>query len=223
MLQPVEKQTTIKRDGVEAVGRLQCSFPFRSTPGSICAATSRRSRFNRGLRPSGLVCCVQGRTMKMNDKTLARFMSKIVVNTETGCWEWTSAKSDGYGWFGIGHAKAYRAHRESYKHFVGEIPNGLQIDHLCRVRHCVNPAHLEAVTARENVRRGRAPTQAMNQTGACANGHEAVEPNIRIRPDGSRICRVCNSALTKQWRKDNAEKCKMYAANKKDRKLGVKP
>lgn len=223
MLQLVEKQDTIQRDGVEAVSRLQCSFPLRSTSDQICSTSLCCSRFNPGLRPSGLACCAKGRAMKMNDATLARFLATTAVNTDTGCWEWTGYKnSDGYGRFGRGHAKSYAAHREAYKHFVGEIPSGLQIDHLCRVRHCVNPAHLEAVTQLENVRRGRAPTQVMNQTGACANGHEAVEPNIRFCRNGSRICRVCNSALTKQWRKDNAEKCKKYDADKKARRLLAK-
>ena len=72
------------------------------------------------------------------------------------CWLWTGCiNSDGYAKFGIGgrDGKMVSAHRWAYEHYVGPIPSGLQIDHLCRVRHCVNPMHLEPVTASENVRR----------------------------------------------------------------------
>lgn len=190
MLQPVEKQNTIQRDGVEAVSGLQCSFPFRSTPSSICAAFSRRSRFNRGLRPSDLVCCVQGRAMKMDDKTLARFMAKINVNAETGCWEWTDRLSrDGYGKF----ASAL-AHRVSYEHFVCAIVPGLQIDHLCRNRCCVNPAHIEAVTQRENLMRGIGFAAVNSMKTHCVRGHAlGVSSAVYKRADGRcyRTCVIC--------------------------------
>lgn len=71
-----------------------------------------------------------------------------------GCWHWTGAKyGNGYGAFWTGHRNE-RAHRAMYELLVGAIPTGLTIDHLCSVRHCVNPAHLEPVTLAENVRRG---------------------------------------------------------------------
>lgn len=199
MLQPVEKQNTIQRDGVEAVSRLQCSFPFRSASDQICDTSLCRSRLNPGLRPSGLACCVQGRTMKMDAKALARFMSKVCVDADTGCWVWTAAKADGYGRFGIGSGSMFTAHRLSFEHFVGEIPSGLCLDHLCRNRACVNPKHVEPVTWRENTRRGLAPTQSMNRTGACKRGHDAVDPNIRVLPDGTRQCLVCRVAANKRW------------------------
>lgn len=71
-----------------------------------------------------------------------------------GCWIWTAARNrGGYGIIGI-ELRSALAHRVSYEAFVGEIPNGLELDHLCRVRCCVNPQHLEPVTRYENVRRG---------------------------------------------------------------------
>ena len=75
--------------------------------------------------------------------------------SKTGdCWLWTGGISHkGYGLFRL-RGTHVAAHRYSYEKTVGEIPKGLQLDHLCRVRHCVNPSHLEAVTARENVIRG---------------------------------------------------------------------
>jgi hypothetical protein len=83
----------------------------------------------------------------------ARFFSRV-NGTPDGCWLWTAHVNPrtGYVQFRIGgrSGKMVLAHRWSYEHFVGPIPDGLQIDHLCRVRHCVNPSHLEPVTAREN-------------------------------------------------------------------------
>lgn len=82
-----------------------------------------------------------------------------------GCWLWQGPRvHNGYGIISIqgsGVKTTIRAHRYAYEALVGPIPEGLQLDHLCRVRRCVNPAHLEPVTARENVRRGvRARVQA---------------------------------------------------------------
>ena len=82
----------------------------------------------------------------------ARFLSRI--DKSTGCWLWTAHinPKSGYVQFRIGGraGKMVLAHRWAYQHFVGEIPKGLQLDHLCRIRHCVNPSHLEPVTASEN-------------------------------------------------------------------------
>lgn len=85
------------------------------------------------------------------------FLSHVQVD-ENGCWLWTGATSpQGYGRFNAGlreDARNVLAHRWSYEHHVGPIPDGLDLDHLCRVRHCVNPEHLEPVTRQENVQRG---------------------------------------------------------------------
>lgn len=76
------------------------------------------------------------------------------VEDESGCWLWVGECNDnGYGRFSVKGRKVY-AHRSSYEIHVGPIPEGLHIDHLCRVRNCVNPEHLEPVTRSENVRRG---------------------------------------------------------------------
>lgn len=82
-----------------------------------------------------------------------RFWMK--VNKTSTCWLWTAAtQQKGYGIFGVGTGRTTPAHRYSYELHVGPIPEGMQIDHLCRVRSCVNPAHLEVVTPLQNVRRG---------------------------------------------------------------------
>jgi hypothetical protein len=109
-----------------------------------------------------------------NRAELARFFSKVSPVRITGCWLWTAAiKDDGYGVFGLGRS-GFGAHVVAYRWFVGAIPDGLQVDHLCRHRRCVNPAHLEAVTRIENVKRFIATRTH------CQRGH-AVTPENTIR------------------------------------------
>jgi hypothetical protein len=118
-----------------------------------------------------------------------RFWEKVDKSGE--CWLWTAGKeSEGYGRFKL-NGKGCKAHRISYELEVGPIPEGLQIDHLCRVRHCVNPEHLEAVTQRENILRGVGITARHAQATHCPQGHEYNEANTYTNRQ-ERSCRVCN-------------------------------
>lgn len=84
-----------------------------------------------------------------------RFKGKWVVDPLVGCWVWTAASNGrGYGRIWV-DGRPHPAHRVAYEIHVGPIPAGMEIDHLCRNRGCVNPAHLEPVTRRENLRRAR--------------------------------------------------------------------
>lgn len=121
------------------------------------------------------------------------------VDKSEDCWIWSAGKDgNGYGVAIVGSRSdgTYRhvkAHRLSYELTVGQIPDGLQVDHLCRVRACVNPAHLEPVTQRENILRGEgASAKAARQTH-CKRGHPLSGDNLMHRADANRReCLTCH-------------------------------
>lgn len=117
-----------------------------------------------------------------------RFWSK--VEWTPGCWFWTGARtSTGYGNFMVDGRRWVKAHRWAYERLIGAIPWGLELDHLCRVRHCVNVAHLEPVTHRENGIRGIGPQSRARHTH-CKRGH-AYAIHGQRRSDGRRRCGEC--------------------------------
>jgi hypothetical protein len=127
-------------------------------------------------------------------------VERFWVNVErvpSGCLIWTGEiNNDGYGniWDGV-RGKRIGAHVFSYLAFVGPIPDGLEIDHTCRVRSCVEPSHLEAVTHHVNVLRGNAPAAFNARKTHCKRGHELSGTNLYVFPDGRRRrCRACRRA-----------------------------
>lgn len=110
------------------------------------------------------------------------------------CWIWTAYTTpDGYGKFGTGDRRCVGAHRWAYEYHVGPIASCLEIDHLCEVRNCVRPTHLEAVTHRVNVLRGsRTHAGANARKTACKRGHPLTEANTYHQPNSNhRACRTC--------------------------------
>jgi hypothetical protein len=131
----------------------------------------------------------------------------IKINWQTGCWGWTaSLKGGGYGqWFSQG--KPCYAHRAVYELLVGPIPDGMTLDHLCRIRHCVNPDHLEPVTRGENVRRGitgDVNSARLLATTHCKYGHEWDAENTHWGPSKvtrsglTRVCRACKRSRARR-------------------------
>lgn len=117
---------------------------------------------------------------------------KVAADPATGCHVWIGARSDsGYGRIRLGGI-LMNAHRVAWVAAAGrDIPPELVLDHLCRVTACVNPAHLQVVTARTNMLRGRAPAAIAARTGRCQRGHELGPPDPLT---GRRTCRVCVEA-----------------------------
>jgi len=140
-----------------------------------------------------------------HEEYVARFWSRV-EKTDT-CWLWNAAlSSTGYGVFRVGGSpgRLLYAHRFAYELVKGDIPEGLFLDHLCRVTNCVNPGHLEAVTPQINVDRGLG-----RKREKCAKGHIFEGDNIYLRPDtGARQCLTCKHEYWKIWyarRKENVD------------------
>lgn len=128
-----------------------------------------------------------------------RLMSKVVHDPETGCWLWQGTKTlAGYGQMRVAGVRMY-THRISYELNVGPIPAGLELDHLCSVRECCNPDHLDPVTHAVNVARGERPTRTH-----CLHGHEYSGRNLVFNStNGYRACRQCD--IDSQRRKRQRE------------------
>ena len=129
-----------------------------------------------------------------------RFWSKVRI-ADSGCWEWTASRfHTGYGQYK--GALSAAAHREAYLTLVGPVPEPLVMDHLCRVRHCVNPAHLEPVTQQVNILRGDLPAVNVSRsnTETCRNGlHPWTEENIKINVTSGR--KQCEPCLAESYRR----------------------
>ena len=125
----------------------------------------------------------------------ALYASRIEV-IDTGCWMWTGARTQGkrrpsYGVVKLPTGRT-GAHRAVYAEVMGPIPKGLELDHLCRVPLCVNPAHLEPVTHRENILRGKTVPARNAAKTHCPQGHEYTPENTYVNPiEGYRQCRTC--------------------------------
>jgi hypothetical protein len=132
----------------------------------------------------------------MMERLPKRIQQKILLSP-AGCWLWTAAKKPtGYGVYSTrspGHKKTWNAHRYVYEYLIGPIPEGLSLDHLCRVRHCVNPQHLEPVSIRTNLLRGQGTTGAKSRQTHCIHGHIFDAANTSIRPNGTRTCKRCRN------------------------------
>lgn len=128
--------------------------------------------------------------MKFEDR-----YATCLVDMTTGCRLWQgSMDSHGYGKF-----SGRGAHRKSYEHNVGPIPEGMTVDHICFNRRCVEPTHLRLLTPLANARNHK-DRPVLLPENECANGHEYTAENTYIRPYGRRDCRACIRARVKAYR-----------------------
>ena len=120
------------------------------------------------------------------------------IDIRGDCWVWNKSKTPaGYGRIGVDRKIKY-AHRVSYEEYVGPIPKELKLDHLCRVRSCINPDHLEPVTQQENCRRGLTGRHNGDKTH-CIQGHQFDEANT-YNHRHKRKCRMCNKIRERRYR-----------------------
>ena len=114
--------------------------------------------------------------------------------------------------YGVGEGREVGAHRFVFEALSGTVPDGLELDHICRTRSCVNPEHLEPVSHRENVLRGVSPSAARARQAACSKGHPLVDANLRIQRSANRTKRVCRMCARERTRKLTASE--YWAANR---------
>lgn len=129
-----------------------------------------------------------------------RFWSKVSLpDPVTGCMEWQGATHKGYGRFWRLEGSR-RAHVVSYEMANGPVPEGMILDHLCRSPGCVRPDHLEAVTQKENTRRGNLNADKMARTH-CPQGHPYAGKNLWLRSSGQRRCRACECERSREYQR----------------------
>jgi len=136
----------------------------------------------------------------VTDRDLARFNRKTSIQGN-GCLLWTDKPWNKYGILRMG-CRNQRAHVLSYEHYVGPVPNGLELDHLCRNTLCVNPTHLEAVTHKVNVLRGEGWAAKNARKTHCPQGHSyAVHAVYYRRRDGTEFkqCGTCQKETKRRW------------------------
>ena len=171
----------------------RCSTPYQGDIRSrYCSPECRKASWadiNRDARRTHRMSPQSPR--EWTAKEADRFWSKV-LRRDQGCWEWLGYHdANGYGKFAVRGFGRY-AHRLIYELLTGPIPEGLELDHLCRNPRCIRPDHLEAVTHRENLMRGVGPAAQNARKTHCVNGHEFTPENIYWRGDGKgKQCRQC--------------------------------
>lgn len=161
-------------------------------------ALATRTRESLGLVKGEPVRFVQGHATRGKRQPLHERLFAHSELAPDGCRVWTGYRTpDGYGRMTVNGA-TQGAHRVAYELFVGAIPKGLVIDHLCRNRACVNPLHLEVVTNRENILRGEGHAAQNARKTHCIRGHDLTDPK-NTYTWGTRECRLCARLRAAEW------------------------
>lgn len=154
-----------------------CSVPDCTTPSrarGMCNLHYRRLR----------------RTGRVDRPSLEERFFAHVTEDANGCWIFDKVNDKGYALFHVDRIPV-EGHRWCYLFLIGEVPAGLTLDHLCRVRRCVNPWHLDVVPHRINILRGVGPAAVNAKRTQCVDGHPFTRENTYVTPDGRRQCRIC--------------------------------
>lgn len=175
-------------DGLKPCAIEACEKPSRSR--GWC--TKHYQRWQNTGDPQGS----KPRTPMPRKSEAERFWPKVAVAGPDECWEWTGCRLPrGYGQFNAevdGEWRKVYAHRWSYEHHVGPIPEGMTIDHQCGNPPCVNPRHLKVATQVDNTMRGSSPAAQNARKTHCVNGHEFAPENTYVWTNGHRTCKACN-------------------------------
>ena len=168
-----------------------------------CARIQRKAWSDK-KRAQGLNAQGKARSAKYSGDIEVRFLrhveERLVPNihylASGECWLYVDSKAD-YPSFHDG-SRTIGAHLWAYLHWVGEIPEGYQIDHLCKQTRCVRPQHLEAVTPQENTLRSNSPSALNAQKVECPKGHPYSGKNLVIDSRGARRCRECTNYIARE-------------------------
>jgi hypothetical protein len=154
-------------------------------------------------------------------ETQQRFWRKVERSGADDCWNWTGAtNSRGYGsigWGPKGKSKSWLTHRVSFVLAGGELDTSLTLDHTCRNKVCVNPAHLEQVSRCENIQR------AAKTITHCRKGHPLYGANMRMSARGKRVCRTCAKAVSEKWNDKTRSLRRQRAHEQSSRRGGERP
>ena|SRR5215831_7523740 len=135
---------------------------------------------------------------RLRSDPIARLLARTEITDS--CWLWTGPTGDlGYSRVWV-DGKGRHGHRVMYEAEIGPVPDGMTLDHLCRVRNCINPAHLEVVSRAENVLRGEGLTAQNARKKRCPKGHRLSGENLYISQKGRRECRICRRAQVRKFR-----------------------
>lgn len=164
------------------------------------APIAKENRPNRGLikgQPQRFIHGHQNRARHGSEES--RFLLRIEACRTDGCWIWDrSLQGDGYGYFHRTNGGSTYAHIVSWERVNGPVPEGMELDHLCREPRCFNPEHLEAVSHQVNVLRGVGVAARRATQTHCVAGHEFTEENTYIL-SGYRNCRTCHKRRSREW------------------------
>lgn len=157
-----------------------------------CSCGTERDVEVYGLLSGKSLTCGCQRPSCRIDRKLEDVLGQLIIQ-DNGCHTWPGATNEGYGTVGFGKPRRrWLVHKLVYEHLVEPVPDGLELDHVCRNTLCANVDHLEPVTHRENILRGLAPPAVHAKKTQCPRGHKYTPENTRTDSKNMRHCRTCD-------------------------------